>query len=156
MKRKAAAAFALAMIVGLGGSAQGQEPREPEGAEPRQEVAGFIGGTYTDGNTTFTLGADYEFRAWERFGVGGLLDYAAGELDEVLLGPAAFIHPLRGLTITLAPALDRRGGENEAAFRLGFNYKFERGRLTFGPEYNVDFIGEETAQVFGVTVGFLF
>jgi hypothetical protein len=50
----------------------------------------------------------------------------------------------------------RKHGENELLFRLGSAYKLERGRISFGPQYALDFVGDERSHVFGVSLGVLF
>lgn len=129
---------------------------EPEEAERKNEVALFLGVTHVDQENAFTFGFDYERPVSRWIGVGGIVDFERGEIEETLFGPALLVYPGGSLVLTFAPLVSHREAENEFAFRFGFTYKFEIGRFFLGPQYNLDILADETAHDFGVSTGVSF
>jgi hypothetical protein len=164
------------------GSHEAAEEAHETEEHHENHLAVFLGGTHAEDRTDVTFGLDYERRPWQRVGFGLIFDYAGGDLREYIVAGAVIFHPVGGLTLTLAPGLERRpvegetgeehGGEHEAGvastevsggresvfvFRLGLSYEFELGeRWSLAPQFNLDFVDGETVEVFGVSVGFGF
>jgi hypothetical protein len=79
---------AALVLVAWPAGAAGEPGQEPES---RNEVAFFMGVTDDDQETAFSLGLDYECRLKRRLGVGGLVDWASGDLRSGVLGVPVFI-----------------------------------------------------------------
>jgi hypothetical protein len=144
---------------------QAQEPEEqhgtagePEHQEHRHHVGVFAGITHDHGEDESTAGADYEYRVpGVRFlGVGALVDHAGGEIDSTVVAAAAFIHLRKRLRLLVAPGIEHSHGENESLVRAGVAYQLRLKRLSFSPEFNVDFVDGERIEVYGVSVGWGF
>jgi hypothetical protein len=118
----------------------------------------FLGNTYEDGDhgseNGFSFGLNYERRFSKFLGVGGFYEYAAGDFDKWSVGVPLFIHPYREFRFVLAPGLEHRHGDDEFLFRIGVGYEFQlKERWIISPEFNVDFVDGEDAQVFGISFG---
>jgi hypothetical protein len=134
----------------------------------RHHVALFAGGTHADieieeagivreeSEDAFTVGLDYEYRLRPLFGVGGLVEYAGGDLETTIVAGALFIHPVGGLKFILAPGVEHEGDENEFLFRAGVYYDFFFGNFSITPTFSVDFVDGEEDLVYGVSFGYGF
>jgi hypothetical protein len=132
----------------------------------RHHAALFLGGTHADveieteggireeSEDAFTVGVDYEYRVSPPFGVGGLVEYAAGDLETTILAGALFIHPVGGLKFVLAPGVEHEGDENEFLFRAGVYYDFFFGNFSIAPTISVDFVDGEEDLVYGISLGY--
>jgi len=164
---------------------EGQESRATAGAgheqeseaEPRNEVAAIIAGTYEHegGDTFFTLGGEYERRLAPRFGVTGEVEYLFDADQWVVAGLAVF-HPGYGVKLFAGPGFERAdvetsesealGGEaperaTHFLFRVGAGYALEFAhRYSIGPSVSFDVVHEndtrERGVVFGINVGVAF
>jgi len=136
---------ALVLVAWPAGAAD-EPDQEPE---RRNEVAFFMGATDDDQEVAFTLGVDYEYRFARRFGLGGLVDFALGDLRSVVLGVPGFFHPSERWKLFAAPGFERREGENNFLVRLGAGYSFDVGPVDLEPSFMVDFVDEdEVSEVF--------
>ncbi|HEY1301920.1 MAG TPA: hypothetical protein VGF24_00120 [Vicinamibacterales bacterium] len=153
-----------------------QPKTEPE-AEPRNEVAAIIAGTWEHegGDTFFTLGGEYERRITSRFGVTGEVEYLFDADQWVVAGLAVF-HSGYGVKLFAGPGFERAdvetsesellaGGTPERAnhflFRIGAGYALEFAhRYSIGPSVSFDVVREnetrERGVVFGMNVGVTF
>jgi hypothetical protein len=160
-RRVAAGSIALLLVSGAAIAAE-TEARDVggEAAHHRNEFATFIGATNVDGTQRPTLGFDYERRFTSLLGAGVLADWAfGGEGREFILAPAAFLHPLPEVRVTLAGGVQRNREEREidGVVRVGAEYLIEAGeRWSVAPGASVDFVAGETVTVLGVAVGYAF
>ncbi len=131
---------------------------EHENAEEsyRHRLELFLGNKHDEGEEAFSFGITYEYRVSEIIGFGGFWEYAAGDFDKWLAGLPLFVHPYRGLRFVLAPGLEHEDSENEFLLRTGVAYELELGRWSITPEFNIDFVDGEEAQVYGVSFGYGF
>jgi hypothetical protein len=172
---------AVGLVLALSAaSAQAQEsgpPAESESAEPRNEVAAIIAGTWEHegGDTFFTLGGEYERRLAPRFGVTGEVEYLFDADQWVVAGLAVF-HPGYGVKLFAGPGFERADAEASESepspegtperpthflFRVGAGYALEFAhRYSIGPSVSYDVVHEndtrERGVVFGVNVGVAF
>ncbi|UCD56890.1 MAG: hypothetical protein JSV16_13870, partial [Candidatus Hydrogenedentota bacterium] len=120
----------------------------------RHHVALFLGNTHAEGEDEFTIGVDYEYRMDQSVGVGGVIDYAGGDLESTVVAGGLFLHPYRGLRLLLAPGFENKHGENEFLFRIGASYQFPIfDGWTIAPTFNVDFVDGEEAKQVGIGLG---
>ena len=135
------------------GAEPGQEPEA--GSERRHRLEIFLGNTQAKGKDEATLGLAYEFRlpASRVLGVGGLIDYAGGDLESTVLAGALFVHPVGGWRFLVAPGLENEGGKNEFLVRAGVSYEFAFGKFSVSPDFNVDFVDGEEIEIYGVNFG---
>jgi hypothetical protein len=152
------------------------ESQHEHGREHENEVAVFFGGTDERGHDTeFTLGLDYKRRIAERWAVGGIFDYAGGELRNTVLAPSVSFWPgLGNLQLLAAPGVEFHqgrddGGHEKSAegeadkdatyflFRLGVAYDIHLGeRFGLAPQVNLDFVNNEEVWVWGIAVTYGF
>ena len=141
-------AFISAALVLVAGPARAADEPDQE-PESRNEVAFFMGVTDDDQETAFSLGLDYEYRLNRRLGIGGLVDYAFGDLRSGVLGVPVFFHPSEKWKLFAAPGFERRESENNFLVRLGAGYSFDVGPVDLEPSFMVDFVDEdEVSEVF--------
>jgi len=111
--------------------------------------------------TAFTLGVDYEYRVNELIGVGGVVEYAFGDIDALTLLAVADVHLWRGLAMQIGPGVefvdDGEETETFAIGRIGALYELEFGEgYTISPQFHYDISNGEDAIVFGVALGLAF
>lgn len=128
---------------------------ESEEGHEQNEVGLFIGGSHHSEENGFSVGLDYEHRISDIFGVGGLVEYTAGDFDSWVFAAPLFIHPYMGLRLLAAPGFENRESENKFLVRAGIAYQIPISKgWSITPEYNVDFIANgEKVHVYGVSVG---
>jgi len=118
----------------------------------------FLGVTRAEGNSSFTIGADYERTlpvAHERLAVGALIDAATGpEPKHVIVGGTLSFRPVERLKLLVGPGVQFSHGKREALFRAGASVDLPHtGAFSISPGVYFDFVGGHTAIVFGATVG---
>ena len=125
--------------------------------EHLHSVAFFMGNTHDGSEDGFSVGLDYEYRLSETNGIGGLIEYASGELDSWVVAAPLFIYPYKGLRLVVALGFEYGHSETEFLVRTGIAYEFEMGeRWTITPKFNVDFVDSEEKYVYGVAFGYGF
>ena len=94
----------------------------------RHHLSVVFGGTtlFDAEETAFTLGVDYEYRINELIGVGGVVEYAFGDIDATTLLAVADIHLWKGLALQAGPGVEWIDDETFAIGRVGLLYEFER------------------------------
>ncbi len=130
---------------------------------PRHHFTVFAGGTTnfddgeSDGETSATVGLEYEFRFCRWMGGGVLFEDVFGGQREFLIIVPFSLHPWRGLRLTAGPGADFRSEDTEFVFRAGIGYEFELGKgWTLAPEVAGDFANSANSLVFGVSLGWGF
>ena len=127
----------------------------------KHHVGVFASGATTnlhEDHTSFTLGADYEYRISPRVGIGVLGDVVFAPHRETILAGALVTHPAGGLKVLFAPGVIFIDGSSENHFvaRFGFGYDFHVARASLAPTFNLDVIEGHVSLVYGVTLGFGF
>jgi hypothetical protein len=172
------------------GEALGQEIPAGEaghhsGRSHKNEFAVFLGATDEHGHDTeFTWGVDYKRRITDRWAVGGLFDYAGGELRNAVVAATVTWFPIGHLQLWAGPGVEFHQGRNGDGdgdcgcggkllsdegsehvdkdatyflFRVGVGWDFRLGG-SFGivPAVNLDFVNDEEVWVYGLnfTYGF--
>jgi hypothetical protein len=152
--------------------AEAAEHHEAAGHHHKHELALFLGATDEPGHDPeFSLGFEYEYRFAPRWGIGGLFDYAGGELRNTVLGIPVYWHPGGGWKLIAAPGLEHHNGRNgesgahaksdahgeadkdETYFliRLGVAYDIHIGsRYGLAPAINLDLVNNEEVWVYGL------
>ena len=129
--------------------------------EHRHLIALFIGDTHEDEENGITVGLGYEYRLNQLFGIGGIVEYAGVDFKESLVMAPLFLHPYKGWLFVVAPGVaipkKHSGDDVEFLFRVGAAYEFEIGeKWVLTPEFNVDFVDNREALVFGLSFGYKF
>ncbi len=145
--------FAIILLAFISNSSFSQEAGE--GYKHSNTVELFIGGTIDDNDMHASIGAAYERRHSEPFGVGALVDITAGRRDWVVAVPF-FWHPQEPLRLLVAPGVDHDGSDNEFLVRLGGSYEIEFDGWSLSPELNLDFVDGDVLTVLGVSFGWKF
>jgi hypothetical protein len=143
----------------------------------------FLGATDEHGHETeFTWGLEYRRMIAKRWAIGGLFDYAGGELRNMILAPSITWLPVGRLQITAAPGIEFHRGrgssedcgcghalksaEPDAAglvdedetyfvFRLGAGWNFAVGRnYAITPQINLDLVEGEKVWVYGLVFAY--
>ncbi len=154
----------------------GEKGTHDENAYEPNEISGFVGLTDEKGHDPeFTLGLDYERRLSLHWGVGGLIDYAGGDLRNTLFAVPVFWHPTRDWKIIAAPGIEFHSGRGSTAhgeggtgksegsqgeadedetyflFRLGTTYHFHlTENWDVAPALFIDFVNGERVWVYGL------
>ena len=113
--------------------------------------AGFTGEARRE--RSFTLGADYERRISESFGLGALLERASGDRDFWIAAiPFSWHHG--HWKFSVAPGIEyEEGHDDHGLVRLSAGYGFKKNNLEIAPLIAVDFVAGDTVLVMGVTIG---
>lgn len=131
-----------------------QEKDRNDKEESKNELSIFLGATSNSDSTAFTLGVDYQHRFSKVFGFGGLVDYAMGDIQSVLVAPALYLHAWK-FEFTIAPAAEFSNSDIVAVLRLGAAYEFEIKRLSISPSLFFDTERDESPSwVYGLSFGF--
>jgi len=148
---------------------------EAEEHEIRHVLSLFLGVTDEGhGDSEFTQGLEYAYRVTQRWGVGGLVEYAGGDQRNVV-GVVPFSwFPHAGWVLLAGPGVEFHNGrettppgegqspevdedETNFVFKVGAAYEFELGRrFMLAPTVNVDFVDGEEVLVYGLHFAFTF
>lgn len=124
----------------------------------RNNVGVFLGVTGEDRrDRAGTLALEYSRWFDESFGIGGVVEYAFGDLDFLVLAvPLAY--RVDAWKFYAGPGVEmEERGDTEFLFRIGGEYAFEVGERTeVAPQVNLDFVDGDTVVVFGVLVAYGF
>ena len=121
----------------------------------RHHIGLFLGSVREEGEDTFTVGLDYEYRFSPYFGIGILGEYTGKDYREGVVLVPLFIHPYKGFRFIAAPGTKPRKEDEKFVWRLGIGYQFPVGNWTIAPEFNVDF-SDERDYTYGVSFGYGF
>lgn len=143
--------FVIACAIPI--SVWADEHGQGEALQHEHHLAIFLGNTHEHGRDEFTVGADYERRLTNSWGIGGLVDYAGGEFDTLVIGLPVFFHPQERWRFLIAPGVERHSGESEFLVRVGASFEFEVNRWSVSPTLSIDTIDGEFVQVFGFSIG---
>ena len=129
--------------------------------EHRHLIALFIGDTHEKEENGITVGLGYEYRLNELFGIGGVVEYAGVDFKELIVIAPLYLHPYKGWLFVVAPgvAIPKKHSVDvvKFLFRVGAAYEFEIGeKWALIPEFNVDFVDDREALVFGLAFGYEF
>jgi len=122
--------------------------------EERNDLGLFLGGTHTSDEDGFSVGIDYERRLSHLFGIGGVIEYTAGDVREGVSVLPFVWHAWKELKLVGAPGTWFSSGSasDEIMLRLGGEYGFEIGRgYELAPGLFFDLTQEETAIVYGAS-----
>jgi len=120
-------------------------------------VSASLGGAFKDGDEGFIIGADYEYRVKQGVGVGGLIEYAAGQLDSTTLAAAVYFHPDDAVRIVVASGLEHRPGDTDFLFRLGVSTEFPmENNFALVPRFAIDFVDGDQKLVFALGIALSF
>jgi hypothetical protein len=143
----------------------------------------FLGATDEHGHDTeLTWGLEYRRMIAKRWAIGGLFDYAGGELRDMILASSLTWLPVGRLQITAAPGIEFHrgressedcgcglatksedtGGHGEVdedatyfVFRLGVGWNFAVGQnYAITPQVNLDLVEEEEVWVYGLVFAY--
>ena len=158
--------FLLIAIVLLIMTAPGTAPAEEEheGAAHsfhRHHAALFIGNTQNDGSEHgLSVGMEYEYRINQWLGLGGLVEYAAGDFEHLLIAVPLFIHPYEDWLFVVAAGTEihkdeeENKGKRDWLVRTSVGYQFQFGeKYSITPAFHVDFSEHETLFIYGFYIG---
>jgi hypothetical protein len=169
-----------------GEAAEHEEHGEEHGGRPHHanDFAVFLGATDEHGHDTeFTWGLDYRRMIADRWAVGGLFDYAGGELRNAILAATVTWFPVGGLQLLAGPGIEfhRGRGSSEGGcgcaaafksdeseghgesdedatyfvFRLGVGWGFPIGQhYAITPQINLDLVDGERVWVYGLNFAY--
>ena len=150
------AAFVLSMpLQALAADEEHAEHKESH--YHRNHVGLMLGNTHEEGEDHFTVGLDYEYRFTEYVGIGVLLEFVGKDYREGVAMVPLFIHPYKGFRFVAAAGVKPKKDAEKFIWRLGIGYRFPiGGNWTIAPEFNLDFTEGETAEVYGISLGYGF
>jgi hypothetical protein len=140
------------------GSSQAADAGADDGDDFKPNVIElFVGGTFDSGDGELSLGATYERRFGEKFGIGAIAEYTDDSPNrEWVFAIPLFWHVIDPWKVLIAPGVERTDGDNEYMTRLGASYEFEFDGWTLAPELNFDFVDGEVKTVVGISFGWEF
>ena len=145
-------------------------PAPPPMAEPapmaevfkRNHLSVLIGAA-TDSDKTvnnFNGGIEYEYQFNELFGTGFALEGTdpSGGIRSMAGFVPLFIHPWRGLRLTIGPGFQLDTNQNsDFALRTGVGYRLKISEsMTLTPEFNADLVDGDPVYVWGARIGYAF
>ncbi len=142
-----------------GPSSESSQGGHDEGAHHRphrHHLILFLGTTRVHGENEDSIGVEYQYRAQEKVGFGGLVDQGGGTFDATAVAAALYLHPVGDLEFIIGAGFENEDGVNESLVRTGVSYHFRFGKISVAPTFNIDFVGEEEHKVYGVNVGWGF
>ena len=150
------------LIIMAPGTAPAEE--EHEGAAHsfhRHHAALFIGNTQNDGSEHgLSVGMEYEYRINQWLGLGGLVEYAAGDFEHLLIAIPLFIHPYEDWLFAVAAGTkihkdeEENKGKRDWLVRTSVGYQFQFGeKYSITPAFHVDFSEHETLFIYGFYIG---
>ncbi len=159
--RCSASSLVLAVVTVLAYTTVQAEEHGEHSEHHSPHVGGlFLGATIPEeGSTEITIGAEYEYRINEMFGVGGIVEYTPEAEDGEGAGVAVaalHIHPMERLRLTVGGGMefvDSEEKDDEPLFRIGAAYDIELGNnLAIAPTVALDFVDGDHAVVVGATL----
>lgn len=118
----------------------------------------FGGATSINGETNFTLGAEYEYRFNQYFGAGALFEHTPdahhGDGTSIYMGLVHF-HPYMGLRLSGGygrEIIHHHGSKEKDVWRIGAAYDFHIAGFGVAPTVNLDRIDGHTGTVFGLVI----
>jgi hypothetical protein len=154
--------IAVTVFLVIAPAISAEESHEGADAFHRHHVGLIAGGTFDEHDRTGpAIGVDYEYRFNRRLGLGGLLEYAGGDFEHVLLGIPIFFHPNEHWLLALAPATEVHKDEKhderkrDWVVRASVAYQFHFGDgYSVSPVFSADFSEHETLYVAGLALAF--
>jgi hypothetical protein len=146
------------------GSHEGKSHEEGAHESHRHHMALILGNTQSEETSNGpSIGVDYEYRLNKWLGIGGLVEWAGGDFDHLLLMVPLYIHPYKGwlFNASLGTEIHKEHGNHDEEektrdwiVRTGVAYQFPIGaRYTIAPALNVDFSAHETTIAYGLAFG---
>jgi hypothetical protein len=105
--------------------------------------------------TSFAIGAEYEYRAEPLFGFGGQASHLFGDISVTILSaPTLFVHPLGGdFYVTAAPVFYFVSGyDTRVGARFTTRMPLELSFLTMTPTFGVDVIQGGPNYILGLSL----
>jgi len=146
-----AAAMACALLVSACTSLEGEG--EFDWREAPHHLSVLLSGTIEEDESAPSIGLDYEYRTSDFLGLGTVVERAFGEIDATTVLAVADLHITNQWIVQTGPGVDFVEGEEEAVYRLGTLYEFERGGFTVSPQVHYDWTSGENAVVIGLAFG---
>ncbi len=148
--------FVMIFIVNIFSTSIFAQNGVPEWAEDgRNELALFIGATFVESGTGFSLGLDYEYRFIRQFGLGVTIEYTEPPNRDGVAAVSFNWHAWKELKVFVATGAEISTDEgNVFLVRLGVEYGFDIGKgWEIAPALNFDVTSDEGAIVAGVSFG---
>ena len=110
--------------------------------------------TTNPNQTSFEVGAEYEYRLSEFWGLGGSGNLIFSDPTLTVLAlPEIFLHPFTtDLYVSASPLLEMSSAKTSAGFGLGTRIPIELGVVGVVPQLSVDFINGRQRYIFGLGV----
>ena len=116
----------------------------------RNTAGVFVGATLEQHEEALAIGAEYERRIGETFGVGAVVEYTGGDIDSWVFAIPVALHAGH-FKAYVAPGFEDGEHGTEGLVRLGAEYGFElSGGWELAPQANVDFVDGDHVWVLGV------
>ncbi|MHC4848885.1 MAG: hypothetical protein ACYTEG_10580 [Planctomycetota bacterium] len=129
---------------------------EVEEERKKNVLRGFVGATTKGDRTEASFAAIYERRLTHVWAVGLVVEFTPSLQERLVTVPSLFIHPYKGLALTVAPGVEVEDDEVSFLVRLGAAWDFELGEgWSIAPELNIDLVegGEDIPFVYGLSLG---
>ncbi len=155
------------LLAAAAGPAMAQEHADDDHHFHHHHVGVLVGGMTPlkeTSQTSWALGAEYEYRFNERWGTGLGVDFTFGDHKRTALFATGVTYRLTpALKVMTGPGFEvvekdkpEGGTKSKAYFLWGFGvaYEFHAGSLSLVPTVFLDFVGEtKTNLTYGIAVG---
>jgi hypothetical protein len=172
------ASILVALLALAGPAARASDTDPAHGEAPhtgtphyQHELTLFLGVTDESGHDSQgTVGVEYLHRMGERWGMGGLIDYAGGNQRNWIAGVPFAWNPVGKLKLIAAPCIEQHEGRGETAadghgevdedetafvFRLGASYEFPvSDHWRIAPALNLDFVEGHRVWIYGANLSY--
>ena len=135
--------FAKATVVALFVFTTAAHTRPALGAESKthahpNHLSGFVGYTNATGDKEgVKFGSEYEYRFAERFGVGGTVDYNAGDIEALVVSGGMTFYPIPSSGLWTALAIGGKFKTKKDKFLVrvvgGYDFHIGHGGWSIGP-----------------------
>ena len=137
---------------------------DESGVHHRHHAGLLLGNSWIQGDPSFTIGGEYEYRFHRHFGAGTSGDYiAAKKKDIVVVTFPLVIHPIGELAFAAGPGFEwakekegARHSETEFVLRVIASYDFFIGDFSITPTFEWDVTQHSEVYVAGSAFGWGF
>jgi hypothetical protein len=146
--------LAILLVACVSNSSFAQEAGE--GYKRPNTVELFVGGTIDDNDMDASIGAAYERRLSDPFGVGALVEVTVGGSRDWVVAVPFYWHPQEPWRLLVAGGIEHDDTGNVFLVRLGGSYEIEFDGWSLSPELNLDFVDGDVLTVLGVSFDWKF
>ena len=142
-------------------AAEDSENKTPAGTPEKRHNIGLTAGGHhaiDEGSDKGPIvGAQYEYRLNRLFGIGGTVEYVAGDFSKWAITLPIFFHPYAGWEFRVAPGVEIEDDETFLSGNVGVSYEFELNeQWVLQPDAELTFTKEDIFLSYSLGLTFRF